>query len=152
MKRILFCFIFCSEIRKKPTTMSLINICLCLIGVYFFYVVGVGRAATKKVCDAMTFMLHYFTLASISWMTVNAAQMYRAFMKVCIVFFFFFFFFTRVFTVLSQQSDQSVITSSLRSLRPIVYHTKMEYIPLRAFSNGTTSKLVALTYTLSLYC
>ena len=75
------CFAF-REHRKKPTTMSLLNICSCLIGVYFFYVVGVGRAEYNKICDAMTFMLHYFTLASISWMTVNAVQMYKAFVKV----------------------------------------------------------------------
>ena len=50
--------------------------------VYFFYVVGVGRAKKKQTCDAMTFLLHYFTICSVSWMTVNAVQMYIAFTQV----------------------------------------------------------------------
>jgi len=62
--------------------MALLNICVCLACVYIFYVVGVGRAEHKKLCDAMTFLLHYFTLASVSWMIVNAAQMYKAFAQV----------------------------------------------------------------------
>ena len=73
---------FYSDIRKKPTTMTLANICICLVAVYFFYIVGVGRAETKVACDVMTFFLHYFTLTSVVWMTVNAVQMYKAFTQV----------------------------------------------------------------------
>ena len=62
--------------------MMLVNICICLLFVYFFYVVGVGRAKNKLVCDAMTFLLHYFTLASVAWMTTNAFQMYKTFSQV----------------------------------------------------------------------
>ena len=62
--------------------MALVNICICLAAVYFFYIVGVGRAGYSPVCDAMTFLLHYFTLTSMAWMTVNAVQMYKAFTQV----------------------------------------------------------------------
>ena len=70
------------ELRKKPTTLSLVNICVCLLFVYLFYLVGVGRAENKYVCNAMTFLLHYFTLASVGWMTANAVQMYKTFAQV----------------------------------------------------------------------
>jgi len=53
-----------------------------MVGIYFFYIVGVDRAEQKQTCDAMTFLLHFFTLASVSWMSVNAFQMYKAFTKV----------------------------------------------------------------------
>ena len=43
-------------------------------------------------------------------------------------------------------------TSSLRSCRPSVYHTKIGGIPLSAFPNGTTSKLAGLFSALSLQC
>ena len=62
--------------------MTLVNICICLAAVYLVYVVGVGRAKFKQVCDAMTFLLQYFTLASVTWMTVNAVKMYKAFTQV----------------------------------------------------------------------
>ena len=70
------------ELRIKPATLSLVNICVCLLFVYLFYLVGVGRAENKHLCDAMTFLLHYFTLASMGWMTVNAVQMHKAFTQV----------------------------------------------------------------------
>jgi len=52
------------------------------VAVYVFFLVGVGRAGNKEACDAMTFFLHYFTLTSVVWMTVNAIEMYRAFTQV----------------------------------------------------------------------
>jgi len=55
------------------------------MAVYFFYIVGVGRAENKEACDAMTFFLHYFTLTSVVWMTVNSIQMYKAFTQVSII-------------------------------------------------------------------
>ena len=58
------------------------NICLTLAAVYFFYIVGVGRASNSFACYALTFVLHYFTLASALWMTVNAIQMFKAFTQV----------------------------------------------------------------------
>ena len=82
--KILFIFI-CRKLRTKSTTPTLINICVCLALVYIFFVFGIGLTADKTVCDAMTFLLHYFTLASLSWMTVNAYQMYRSFTNVGIL-------------------------------------------------------------------
>ena len=73
---------FFRTIRIRPTTMTLVNICICLVAVYFFYIVGVGRASYGPTCDAMTFLLHYFTLTSMAWMTVNAVEMYKAFTRV----------------------------------------------------------------------
>ena len=66
--------------------MTLVNICICLVAVYFFYIVGVGRASYGPTCDAMTFLLHYCTLTSMAWMTVNAVEMYKAFTQVRYVF------------------------------------------------------------------
>ena len=73
---------FCRELRNKSTTMILVNICACLIGVYFFYAIGVGRVSNHKICDALAFLLHFFTLASFSWMSLNSFKMYRAFTTV----------------------------------------------------------------------
>ena len=73
---------FFRELRDKPSTMISVNISICLIGVYFFYMVGVGRTSQYQSCNALTFFLHYFTLACFSWMSVNAYQMYSAFTSV----------------------------------------------------------------------
>jgi len=62
--------------------MTLINFCVCLIGVYLFYIIGTGRVSHRQLCDALTFFLHYFTLSCFSWMTVNAYQMLRSFTSV----------------------------------------------------------------------
>ena len=81
------CCQFFRKLRTKPTTPNLVNICINLVASYFFFIVGVDRAENKSACDAMTFFLHYFTLASLSWMCVNAFQMYKAFtqvIKVCL--------------------------------------------------------------------
>ena len=73
---------FFRELRDKPTTPTLANICICLIGVYLFYMIGVGQISHHQTCNALTFFLHYFTLACFSWMSVNAYQMFRAFTSV----------------------------------------------------------------------
>ena len=73
---------FFRELRDKPTTTTLVNICACLIAVYLFFAIGVGRVKHHQACNGLTFLLHYFTLASFSWMTVNAYRMLRAFTSV----------------------------------------------------------------------
>ena len=70
------------KFRAKPTTLTLVNICITLAASYFFFIVGVGRAENKQACDAMAFLLQYFILTSLLWMSVNAYQMYRAFVQV----------------------------------------------------------------------
>ena len=73
---------FFRELRDKPTTPTLVNICICLIGVYFFYMIGVGRVSHYQSCNTLTLFLHYFTLACFFWMSVNSYQMLGAFTSV----------------------------------------------------------------------
>ncbi|CAK8671978.1 uncharacterized protein LOC143465078 [Clavelina lepadiformis] len=63
------------KLRQKPVTLGLINICFCLFLVYLFYAVGVTLATNSVTCDAMTFILHVFTLSSWMWMAVDAYGM-----------------------------------------------------------------------------
>ena len=70
------------ELREKSTTPILVNICVCLLAVYLLYVVGIAEVGVKSFCDAVAFLLHYFTLTSLLWMSVNAYKMHRAFSQV----------------------------------------------------------------------
>ena len=61
--------------------------------------------------------------------------------------------FSSIFILQLRESDQSAISSSVRSCRPPVYLTKMledREIPPSAFPNDTLSKLAGLVSTLSL--
>ena len=63
-----------------------------------------------------------------------------------------FFVFNRICILLSRESDQSVITSSLRSCRPSVYHFKIENLVKCLFQqhNKQTCRLVLHTVPLML--
>ena len=74
--------LYLRELREKPSTPILVNICVCLLAVYLLYVVGIAEVGVKSVCDAIAFLLHYFTLTSLLWMSVNAYKMHRAFPQV----------------------------------------------------------------------
>ena len=61
-----------------------------------------------------------------------------------------FFVFSRIFILLSRESDQSAVTRSHRELPAICLPHQDEGIPLSAFPDRTTSKLADLFSTLSL--
>ena len=75
---------YCRKLREKATSMTLVNLCCCLIVVYLLYAAGINRVADNALCDAMTFLLHYATVACMGWMAANSYQMLRAFTSVSI--------------------------------------------------------------------
>ena len=75
---------YCRKLREKATTMTLVNLCCCLIVEYFLYAAGMNRVGDIALCDAMTLLLHYATVACMGWMAADSYQMLRAFTSVSI--------------------------------------------------------------------
>ena len=65
------------------------SLCTALLGLYIIFVILLSidserdRSEVEKVgCSVLAGILHYFTLASLFWMTVEAFNMYLMFVKV----------------------------------------------------------------------
>ena len=53
-----------------------------LLGLYLTFVIGIDRVSWGGGCHAVAILLHYFCLASVTWMGVEAFNMYIMFVRV----------------------------------------------------------------------
>lgn len=60
----------------------MINLSSALLGLYFAFVVGVDKSSWGLGCTVVAILLHYFTLAAVAWMGVEAFSMYLMFVRV----------------------------------------------------------------------
>lgn len=70
------------NIRSKPPQKIIINLSLALLGLYLFFLIGVERTDLQVGCVIFGAVIHFFLLASIAWMSVEATNMYLMFVKV----------------------------------------------------------------------
>ena len=70
------------KFRIKQPQQILINLCLALLGLYVVFIVGIDRRHPTTLCIVFGFLIHYFLLASMAWMLVEAVNMYLMFIKV----------------------------------------------------------------------
>ncbi|XP_071490278.1 uncharacterized protein [Diadema antillarum] len=70
------------KLRTKQPQQILLNLCLALLGLYFVFVIGIDRRYPTAGCVIVGLLIHYFLLASMCWMAVEAANMYLRFVKV----------------------------------------------------------------------
>ena len=56
---------------------------IALLGMYFWFLVGIGRTDTEALCTIMSLIIQYFSLASLFWMGAEALLMFK---KLIIVF------------------------------------------------------------------
>ncbi|XP_071490277.1 adhesion G-protein coupled receptor G6-like [Diadema antillarum] len=70
------------KLRSNQPQQILLNLCLALFGLYFVFVIGIDRRYPTAGCVIVGLLIHYFLLASMCWMAVEAAIMYLQFVKV----------------------------------------------------------------------
>ncbi|XP_071492422.1 uncharacterized protein [Diadema antillarum] len=70
------------KLRTKQPQQILLNLCLALLGLYFVFVIGIDRRYPTAGCVIVGLLIHYFLLASMCWMAVEAVSMYLQFVKV----------------------------------------------------------------------
>ncbi|XP_030852439.1 adhesion G-protein coupled receptor G2-like [Strongylocentrotus purpuratus] len=70
------------KLRSKQPQRILINLCFALLGLYLVFVIGIDRRNTTADCVVVGFLIHFFLLSSMSWMLVEAINMYLLFVKV----------------------------------------------------------------------
>ncbi|KAI8494073.1 hypothetical protein Bbelb_284200 [Branchiostoma belcheri] len=68
--------------RAKNQRLVLINLCVALLAILVIFLVGINRTASPIGCMVVATLLHYFLLASLMWMAVEAVNLYRAVVQV----------------------------------------------------------------------
>ncbi|XP_071511432.1 adhesion G-protein coupled receptor G2-like [Diadema antillarum] len=70
------------KIRKKQPNQILINLCFAMLGLYLVFAVGSDKSHWGHGCTTVAILLHFFCLASVTWMGVEAFNMYLMFVRV----------------------------------------------------------------------
>ena len=70
------------SLRSKTPTRILICLSLTLLCLYFVFVVGVDQNDSSSGCMAVAVLLHYLTLSTVTWMGVEAINLYLLIIKV----------------------------------------------------------------------
>ncbi|KAI8481574.1 hypothetical protein Bbelb_406740 [Branchiostoma belcheri] len=68
--------------RAKNQRLVLINLCLALLATLIIFLAGINRTTSPIGCMVVAALLHYFLLASLMWMAVEAVNLYRAVVQV----------------------------------------------------------------------
>ncbi|XP_043938233.1 adhesion G protein-coupled receptor E5-like [Protopterus annectens] len=71
----IFTFYFCRAIRGPRTTIHL-HLCVCLFMGYFIFLVGINQTKNEVGCGVVAGLLHYFFLATFTWMCLEGVQLY----------------------------------------------------------------------------
>ena len=70
------------RLRQKHPQQILINLCFALLGLYLVFVIGIDQPSWGNGCVTVAVLIHFFCMASIVWMGVEAFSMYLMFVKV----------------------------------------------------------------------
>ncbi|XP_022103955.1 adhesion G-protein coupled receptor G4-like [Acanthaster planci] len=70
------------SLRVKIPSRILICLCFSLLCLYLIFLVGIEQTSSGNGCLVVAVLLHYFTLASMAWMAVEATNMYLLLVKV----------------------------------------------------------------------
>eukprot|EP00057_Strongylocentrotus_purpuratus_P010254 XP_011664728.1 PREDICTED: G-protein coupled receptor 126 [Strongylocentrotus purpuratus] len=70
------------KLRRKQPQKILINLSFALLALYVTFVIGIDRPTWRISCTVVAILLHYFCLASLAWMGVEAFNMYMMFVRV----------------------------------------------------------------------
>ncbi|XP_013379586.1 adhesion G-protein coupled receptor G6 isoform X2 [Lingula anatina] len=71
-----------TKLRKDTPSKILIQLCFALLGLNVVYVTGTQDLRNLFVCKTVAILLHYFLLATLMWMLIEAFYMYLALVKV----------------------------------------------------------------------
>ncbi|KAI8494036.1 hypothetical protein Bbelb_283830 [Branchiostoma belcheri] len=64
--------------HAKNQRHAFINLCVALLAVLVIFLTGINRTASPIGCKVVAALLHYFLLAALMWMAVEAINLYRA--------------------------------------------------------------------------
>ncbi|XP_078701694.1 adhesion G-protein coupled receptor G7-like [Branchiostoma floridae x Branchiostoma belcheri] len=85
----LFSFIVTRRDKRRTRTghaknqrHAFINLCVALLATLVIFLAGINRTASPIGCKAVAALLHYFLLAALMWMAVEAVNLYRAVVQV----------------------------------------------------------------------
>ena len=70
------------SLRGKLPGRILICLSLSLLCLYTIFLIGIEQTATRAGCILVAVLIHYFTLASLAWMAVEATNLYMFLVKV----------------------------------------------------------------------
>ncbi|XP_022110684.1 adhesion G-protein coupled receptor G2-like [Acanthaster planci] len=62
--------------RSRQPHRILINLCFALLGLYVIFLTGIEAPPCGTWCSIVAVLMHYFTLAAILWMAVEAINLY----------------------------------------------------------------------------
>ena len=70
------------KLRTKRPQQILICFSFSLLGLYLVFLTGIEATEPAVGCTIVAVLIHFFTLASVAWMAVEATNMYLLFVKV----------------------------------------------------------------------
>lgn len=75
-------FTLSRKYRSQRPKQILIHLCFALLGLYLSFLIGIGRSNLRYGCVVFGGLIHFFCLASMAWMCVEAVNMYLLFVKI----------------------------------------------------------------------
>ncbi|XP_033097280.1 uncharacterized protein LOC117101410 [Anneissia japonica] len=78
----IFTYLFFRQFRTKRPKKILINLSISLFFLYLVFAIGIEKTTSKNRCTVVAALIHYFALASVFWMSIEAINMYLMFVRV----------------------------------------------------------------------
>ncbi|XP_038052047.1 uncharacterized protein LOC119724848 [Patiria miniata] len=78
----LFTFVVFGNLRATRSRQILMHLCMALLCLYVAFLAGIDATNNGAICTAVAAVIHYFTLASMCWMGVEARNMYLLLVRV----------------------------------------------------------------------
>ncbi|XP_033628133.1 hyalin-like isoform X2 [Asterias rubens] len=75
-------YLYIKKLRNKRPQKILICFSFSLLGLYLVFLTGIEATKPAVGCTIVAVLIHFFTLASVAWMAVEATNMYLLFVKV----------------------------------------------------------------------
>ncbi|XP_071826307.1 uncharacterized protein [Apostichopus japonicus] len=79
---IIITYLSSKKLRSNRPKQIILNLSISLLGLYFCFVIGINQTRRKGICVSFGALTHFFLLASVTWMSIEAANMYLLFVKV----------------------------------------------------------------------
>ncbi|KAJ8036430.1 Adhesion G-protein coupled receptor G6 [Holothuria leucospilota] len=78
----IFSYLGIKKLRTSRPQQIVLNICFALLGLYLSFLAGIDQTHNHIPCVIFGALIHYFTLATVTWMSVEAVNMYLLFVKI----------------------------------------------------------------------
>ncbi|XP_071826317.1 uncharacterized protein [Apostichopus japonicus] len=79
---IIVTYLSSKKLRSNRPKQIILNLSISLLGLYFCFVIGINQTGRYGICVSFGALTHFFLLASVTWMSIEAVNMYLLFVKV----------------------------------------------------------------------